>query len=658
MAAEIRRVRRRKRVRSRRGLKSLSALLRRAAPPQVALLIAITALAFILGTIFSRYTSNVYNSWRQKRLLQRANVLLTQADSNAVTSTVRQTDLDEAMKIAKQVLHIQPDSLTAFYVLAEAAEKRNLEEAVSWRAQIARILPHDLDSQLNLASAALRFGRLDVARKALDHVPASLRDRAAFHVVAGWLARAEGNYAEQEEQFAAAVKKEPENDLYQFNLAALQIRSPEPEKNANARVTLERLSKTSAFRIGALRALLNAAVERNDFDAAGDLAQRLQMAPQVAFSDYLLCLNFYRKLDEKKFEALLEKVKPVASHNPFDVALLMDWMNNNGLASEVLKWNEKLASEVSTQPPVAIPVAEALANLKNWSRLKRWTRAGSWKDADYLRLAYQALGARESRQAAADAEFASLWRTAERDAEEQPDRQVKLARLATKWNFSAEADALWSRVSRNPATRREALDALYRIYRANNDLRKLYDVLQQLHQSSPGETPITANLARLGLVLDQNAAEAHRLAKEAYDRAPDDVNCAVTYAFSLYGLGRTNEGLDILGKLPLEPLHDPHAAVYVAALLLDENQSDAAREFIEAADRAPIYIEEKRLLDESKSKFAAVSAAASPIPVASPISTPAALPGSTSTPPPPANKTPSPSITSEGASRSRLPARP
>jgi len=185
MAAEIRRVRRRKRVRSRRGLKSLSALLRRAAPPQVALLIAITALAFILGTIFSRYTSNVYNSWRQKRLLQRANVLLTQADSNAVTSTVRQTDLDEAMKIAKQVLHIQPDSLTAFYVLAEAAEKRNLEEAVSWRAQIARILPHDLDSQLNLASAALRFGRLDVARKALDHVPASLRDRAAFHVVAG-----------------------------------------------------------------------------------------------------------------------------------------------------------------------------------------------------------------------------------------------------------------------------------------------------------------------------------------------------------------------------------------------------------------------------------------------------------------------------------------
>jgi thioredoxin-like negative regulator of GroEL len=654
--AEIRRVRRKRRGSSRRRLKSFPGLLRQSTPPQLALLIAITALAFILGTIFSRYTSEVYNTWRQRRLLQRANVLVGQADSNAITAAARQTNLDEAMKIAKQILRIQPNSLPAFYLLAEAAEKRNLEEAVSWRAQIARLLPDDLDSQLNLASAALRFGRLDVARKALDHVPASQRDRAAFHVVAGWLARAEGNYAEQEQQFAAAVKKEPENDLYQFNLTALQIRSPDPEKNANARATLERLSKTSAFRTGALRALLNDAVARNDFGAADDLAQQLQMAPQVAFSDYLLCLNFYRKLDEKKFDALLEKVKPVAAHNPSDLALLMDWMNTNGLAGEVLKWNDKLPVEVSTQPPVAIAVAEAFANLKNWSRLKRWTRAGSWKDADYLRLAYQALGARESRQATADAEFASLWRMAERDAEEQPDRQIKLARLATKWNFSVEADALWSRVSKNPATRREALDALYRIYLGNNELKKLYDVLQQLHQSSPNETAITANLARLGLALDENAAEAHRLAKEAYDRAPDDVNCAVTYAFSLYGLGRTHEGLDILRKLPPDQLHDPHAAVYVAALLLDENQSEAAKEFIEAADRGPIYLEERRLLDEAKLKFA--SALPSPLPVASPSPSASPVPRSTSPPPPPATTRTSSPITTEGAALSSLRARP
>src|SRR5437667_320826 len=110
--------------------------------------------------------------------------------------------------------------------------------------------------------------RLALARKALDQIPANDRNRAAFHVVAGWLASAEGNFAEQEEQFAAAVNKEPKNDLYQFNLAALQIHSIDAQKKANARENLERLSKLVPYRTGALRALLNEAVARNDLSAA------------------------------------------------------------------------------------------------------------------------------------------------------------------------------------------------------------------------------------------------------------------------------------------------------------------------------------------------------------------------------------------------------
>ena len=620
MAEKIIRVRRRRKIRPFPGVESIPIFGRHLSPAGIALLIGATALVIVLGVVFFSYGSKLYDHWRETRLLQRA------------TSTLEQGKFQQAAQTAREVLELHPDSLPALYILAEAAEKRNLEETVSWRAQIARLLPNDLDSQLNLASAALRFSQLDIARKALDHVPPNDRDRAAFHVVAGWLARAEGNLAEQEQQFAAAVKKEPGNDLYQFNLAALQIRSADEGKSATARANLERLSKIAPFRTGALRALLNDAVERNDFDVADTLAQQLQMSQQVTFADYLLCLNFYRKLDQEKFAALLEKVKPFAARNSSDLALLMDWMNNNGLAAEVLKWLDKLPSKITTHPPVAIAVAEAFAEMKNWSRLKRWTRTGSWKDEDYLRLAYQAFAARQSHQSIADAEFASLWRAAERAANDQPDREIKLARLATKWNLSIEAEQLWSRVSRNPPTRREALDTLYRIYRANNEMKKLYNVLQRLHESSPNEPAITANLARLGLNIDQNTLEAQKLAKEAYDRAPNDVNCAVTYAFSLYGLDRTAEGLEIIKKLPHEQLHDPHAAVYVALLLLDENQADAAREYIEVADRGPIYQEEKKLLGEAKAKLAPASPTPSPSPSPSapaPASTPAPTPTST-----------------------------
>ncbi len=358
--------------------------------------------------------------------------------------------------------------------------------------------------------------------------------------------------------------------------------------------------------------MLNDAIDRSDLEEADKFAQELQMSQEVTFADYLLCLNLYLKLDQKKFDALLEKVKPVAARNPSDLALLMDWMNNNKQAAEVLKWVDKLPSEITTRPPVAIAVAEAFAHMKNWSRLKRWTRTSSWAEQDYLRLAYQSYAARQARQTVADAESDRLWRSAESATSGRPEREANLARLATRWNLSIEATQLWASVSRNPSTRREALDALYRIYRKSNELRKLYDVLQRLHENSPNEIGITADLARLGLNIDHNTQQAQELAKEAYDRAPENVNCAVTYAFALYGLGRTTEGLEIMRKLPADKLHDPHAAVYFATLLLDENETEMAKEYIEAAQGGSLYTEEKKLFEEAKLKLAPASPTPSP----------------------------------------------
>src|SRR6266508_787526 len=381
-------------------------------PARLALVAAGLAIAILLAALSFRYGLKLYADWHQTRLLQQAGSMLQHGR------------FTEATRTARELLAQHPDSLPALFVLAEAAEKQNLEEAISWRGQIARLRPEDPDSQLNLVSAALRFGKLDLARKALDQIPANDRDRGAFHVVAGWLACAEGNFAEQEEQFAAAVKKEPKNDLYQFNLAALQIH--DAQKNAKARENLERLSKLAPYRTGALRALLNDAVTRNDLSAADNFAQQLQMSQEVTFGDYLLCLHFDRKLDEKKFRLSLERVKPFAARNPSDLASLMNWMNENGLAGDVVKWIDKLRPDELGSPLISIAVADAYSNAKNWSRLKRWTRAGIWGEAEYLRLAYQAIATRRAQSrggGSADAEFETLWRSAEQATNEQPERE-------------------------------------------------------------------------------------------------------------------------------------------------------------------------------------------------------------------------------------------
>jgi predicted Zn-dependent protease len=557
-----------------------------------------------LGLFLLTYGPETYSGWRETRLLKRASALLAQQD------------FEGAASVARDVVQKRPDSLPAFAILAEASEKQNRPETVTWRAQIARLRPQDLDSQLNLASAALRFGELDAAGKALENVAPADRERAAYHVVAGWLARAQGNDADVEQHFAAAVSQEPGNDLYRFNLAVLRIRSDVPAKSDESRKVLERLGKVPEFHTGSLRALLGDAVQRNELERADTLAQDLQMSQQVTFADYLLCLEFYRKLDQAKFSALLEKVRPVAARSPADLALLMEWLNENGLAADVLKWMEKLPAEVTTKPPPAIAIADAYVRGKNWSRLKRWTRNGAWGESEYLRLAYQAYGSKQSRQSAADAEFSSLWHSAERAAADRPDREIHLARLAGKWDFSVEAEQLWLRVSKDAPSRREALDALFRIYRAKNDLPNLYRTAKRLHESSPNEPSVAADYARLALLVDQNTAEGHRVSKEAYERAPTEVKVAMTYAFSLYGLGRSADGIEIMKKLPPAELHDPHAAVYAAVLLLDENQIAAAQGYLTAAQAGPIFPEEKKLLDEAIAKASA--AAPSPSTTASP----------------------------------------
>jgi Flp pilus assembly protein TadD len=563
---------------------------------------------FAVGLFLLTYGPETYSGWRERRLLNRASAMLAQQD------------LEGAASVAREVVIRRPDSLAAFYILAEASEKQNRPETVAWRAQIARLQPHDLESRLNLASAALRFGQLDTARKALETVALEDRERASYQVVAGWLAKALGDDAEVEKRFAAAAEKEPGNDLYRFNLAVLQIRSDVPEKSDQARQVLEQLSKVPAYRAGALRALLSDAVQRNALERAETFAQDLQMNQQVTFADYLLCLEFYRKLDEAKFSALLEKVKPVAARNPSDLALLLDWLNQNGLAADVVKWMEKLPAELTTNPPPSIAIADAFVQAKNWSRLKRWTRSGSWGESEYLRLAYQAYGSKQSRQSAADAEFSSLWRSAERAALDRPDRDINLARLAAKWGFAPEAEQLWLRVSKNALSRREALDALFRIYRANNDLLNLYRTAQRLHESSPNEPSVAAEYARLALLVDQNTAEGHRVAKEAYERAPADAKAATTYAFSLYGLGRPAEGIEIMKKLSPAELSDPHAAVYYAVLLLDENQVAGAQKYLKLAEAGPVFPEEKKLLEEAIAK--ANPAKPSPTPAPSPKPTP------------------------------------
>jgi hypothetical protein len=114
------------------------------------------------------------------------------------------------------------------------------------------------------------------------------------------------------------------------------------------------------------------------------------------------------------------------------------------------------------------------------------------------------------------------------------------------------------------------------------------------------------------LILDQNTERSHQLAKEAYDRAPNEINCAIPYAFSLQRLGRNAKALGIIESLPPDQLQEPHAAIYVALIMVEAGQVDRAKEYIAAAENGKLYPEEKKLLEEAKTSLIATSATTVP----------------------------------------------
>ncbi len=115
------------RTRRRRRVKAPGAAI--FTPARAAICAGALLVGFALGMALLTYGPEAYGGWREKRLLRRASEMLAQQD------------FDGAARAAREILQSRPDSLSAFYILAEASEKQNRPETVAWRAQIARLEP-------------------------------------------------------------------------------------------------------------------------------------------------------------------------------------------------------------------------------------------------------------------------------------------------------------------------------------------------------------------------------------------------------------------------------------------------------------------------------------------------------------------------------------
>ncbi len=137
---------------------------------------------------------------------------------------------------------------------------------------------------------------------------------------------------------------------------------------------------------------------------------------------------------------------------------------------------------------------------------------------------------------------------------------------------------------------------------ADGNSGELEAVLLRVHSANPGDNRIKNNLAAISLLRGANAAaveNAHRLAQEAYDSAPDNPYFICTYAYSLLLQNKPEEAVKIAGSLKPDYLKIPSIAAYYGVVQARTGHADAAREPLKLADASKLLPEEKQMVRQA-----------------------------------------------------------
>ena len=543
---------------------------------------ALIALALI--AIGSR---GVYTTLRNKHLERQASTFAAHGD------------VESAVLVARRLLQVDTQNLTATRLTAELAERSGSSDAIEWRKRLVALQPGNAENELALAATALRFGKIIVAAHALNAVDGAWKDTSRYQQLAGAVALAEHQPAKAEQWFSRALQQEPANHQIALNLASVQLASNNLNSADSARANLRRLISEPNVRLPALRALTVDALAHTNSDDARKWSAILLEQSQPPFSDYLLNLEATHASADAT--GALAKAKAAAAASAEHTAALITWMNRHDLAADALAWSRSVDQTVTITQPVPLAIAESLSCMRDWPALARFVENAKWGEHESLRLAVQSHAVRHLDRGDSSTEAVTLWRAAIKAAQGRPDQLATIAKLAEGWSYHAEAaDLLWQ-IASGTIGAKEALSALQRIYKHTSDSRGLLRVAKRALELNPRDLVAANNCATLGLLLNSDTA-ARRLAEKLYTEQPTNAAFAATYAFALHIDGRTADALRVIEKLKEQELRQPALAAYYVMMLAAQGNLERARVFLPAAERATLLPEEQTLLADAARK--------------------------------------------------------
>lgn len=529
-----------------------------------------------------------FESWQAKRLLGHAERYLDSGDTKS------------AAIMARHVLEVNSSNARACRILARISERVGQPAAIDWRMKVLETNPDSSEDTIALAKTALQFNEIATAETALEKVKAAARLSASYQEARAQLALAKKDPVAAEKYFAQAVRTEPSNRTYQFNLATAQLQSNSPDVRAAACALLRQFMEDNEFRISAAHALRDHAVHEKDVPTLLETARSLRSYPEATFRDRLSYVQILHALNHPDFAGALTDVQNEAATDSSKVTELLSWLSADHLAMLGIEWAKQLSGEVARKGGVRAATADCYLAANDWNGLQQVLKNTNWGDLEFLRHAYLA---RAFRERGDTLDFRAEWNVAMQEAGSDGERIFALEQGAAKWGWKSEVENLLWMLSKDAERQTSALGALYRYYADQGDTGGLYRVVARLREIRPGDEKAQNNFAQLSLLLSLNLEHAHQVAEQLYRKDPTNSIFAATYAFSLYRKGQYAQAAMVMGKLEPAQLEDPGSAVYYGLFLVAAGDKSKAAEYLKKGSEARLLPEEKTLLQNAWGKI-------------------------------------------------------
>jgi tetratricopeptide (TPR) repeat protein len=519
---------------------------------------------------------------------------------NAAKVFAEKGDLRNAVLSLRIALALNPSNLTVVRMMGDLADQAQSPEALAWWRRVWELEP-TLQNKLKFASSALRYEKtpFPITDQTLRELAPMGQTSAEYHAVASDLALRLNRMTEANLHLNAAVALEPTNRLYRLNQATLELQSADTNISVAARATLRTLASDPGVGAPALRSLAADAVLRKENGEAESYTRQLLALPQPTFDDRLLNLTVLDQAQSEKLRKSVGEAQQISKTNAVYVAQMTSWMDTHSMAKEALDWLNTLPTQIHNTLPVPLMEANCYLTLQDWSGLENRLSQQNWGDQEFMR---QALVANALRNQGRSQVAEVVWKQAIAAASTRPDFVAVLYELANSWGWKEETEGLlWSMVKRNP---REnwPLKTLMGRYEAAGNTAGMLRVYETLLERNPASRPARNNVAALSLLLERDIDRAAGYALEVYQAEKTNAVFLSTYAYALHAKGKTPDALKLMQTLPESDLKRPEIATYYAVMLAAAGEREKAQAYVSAAEKASILPEERRLLDEVRSK--------------------------------------------------------